>query len=365
MPKVKKRVVGSVTKADLEALKIVSQGVPGLITVNHMEEERIVPTLITSYNRAMGSGGHVLRRMIAIHGKNSTGKSVLAAGIAESCRRYGHVPFIEEAEWSAESRWLNRLVTGEGTLFKMPADLDELFSDIQIGLKNLERAKAKGSIAEHVGCCFVVDTLTKLIPKEMYDKLITEGVSKSYPLQAAWVSLWSKFIVPQTYRSNSSLVIVLQERQNLNAGAFQKQRKVTLGEALLYDVSHRIECTYSKPIKENGKVVAVQFFFKVEKNKTDGWTEQEGSFFTSTGEGDTPPGFDIAREAIEEAKQRKVIKNVKVGRMPHQAVQFPDEEKPSLLVGGGVEDLRLYLNANRGDLQQFVDNLNQTARRQG
>lgn len=363
MSKVKKRAEGSVTKADLGALKIVSQGVPGMITVDHMEEERIVPTLFTSYNRAMG-GGHVLRRMVAIHGKNSTGKSVLAAGIAESCRRYGHVPFVEEAEWSAESRWLNRLVTGEGTLFKMPTDLDELFSDIQIGLKNLERAKAKGSIAEHIGCCFVVDTLTKLIPKEMYCKLITEGVTKSYPLQAAWVSLWSKYIVPQIYRSNSSLVIVLQERQNLNAGAFQKQRKITLGEALLYDVSHRIECTYSRPIKEGGKVVAVQFFFRVEKNKTDGWTEQEGSIFTSTGEGDTPPGFDFTREAIEEAKYRKLLRNAKVGKLPHQMIQFPGEEEPMLMVAGGIEDLRLHLNANRDVLLNFVDKLNLAARRQ-
>jgi len=360
---VTKRKKGGVSSepSSFELLKLVSEGIDDMVTVSAMEEERYVPTIFTSYNRATGLGGHPIRRMLAIHGKNQTGKSVLAAGIAESCRRMGHVPVIYEAEFSAEKRWLNRLVLGDGTLFKMPADLDELFSNIQTNLKNLAKGKQKGLIPQHTGCCFVIDTLTKLIPKEMYDMLIEKGIKKSYPLQAQWISLWTKYIVPQAYRSNSSFIIVLQERQVLDAGPFGKKRKPTLGEALLYDVSQRVECTHSKPVKEGGKIVASQFFYKMVKNKSDGWTDQEGSFFTSTGEDGAPPGFDIIREALEEAKLRKVLKPRKRNKRDYMVAAI-EEEEPHFEIPGGTDDVREYLET-QSNLDEFVEWLNHSARR--
>ena len=357
----KKRSGDDRKKSALEALKIVSAGVKGMTTVNCMEEERYVPTIVTSYNRATGLGGHPLRRMMAIHGKNQTGKSVLAVALAESARRYGHVPVIYEAEWSAEKRWLNRLVAGEGTLFDMPADLDELFSKIQRNLDNLRKGKEQGLIADEVGCCFVIDTLTKLIPKEQMESLLTEGIKKSYSMQAQWISLWTKIIVPQAYRSNSSFIIVLQERQNIGAAKFAKQRKVTLGEALMYDVSQRVECTYSKQIVQEGKVVATQFFYDMEKNKSDGTTNQSGSFFTGTGEGDTPPGLDLHREAMEEASVRDVLKSQKRSKMDYMVATFGEEE--ILAIRGGKEDFRKHLIENPDEFEKFVDYLNKDARR--
>lgn len=361
MAKKKKGKASRTVKSNLDALRIVSKGIDDMITVSAMEEERYVPTIFTSYNRATGIGGHPIRRMLVVHGKNQTGKSVLVAGIAESLRRYHHVPIIYEAEFSAEKRWLNRLVRGKGTLIKMPSDLDELFSDIQTNLDNLKKGKEKGLIPEEVGCCFVIDTLTKLIPREQYEAMIDKGVSKTYPLQAKWISDWSKIIVPQTYRSNSSFVIVVQERQNLDAGPFAKKRKITLGEALLYDVSQRIECSYSKPVAENGKVVGSQFFYKVTKNKSDGWTDQEGSFFTSTGEGDTPSGFDVYREAIEEAIERGVLKKRKRKKLDYMVAEFDGEVM--FEIQGGKEDVRLYLKNALREAEKFIDYLNQGSRR--
>jgi len=347
--------------ASLEALRIVADGVKGMTTVNCMEEERYVPTIFTSYNRATGLGGHPLRRMMAVHGKNQTGKSILAAGLAESARRHGHIPVIYEAEWAAEKRWLNRLVLGEGTLFDMPANLDELFSKIQRNLDNLRKGKEKGLIQDEIGCCFVIDTLTKLIPQEQFDELLKDGIKKSYSMQAQWVSLWSKIIVPQAYRSNSSFIIVLQERQNIGASKFAKQRKVTLGEALLYDVSQRVECTHSKQIIESGKVVATQFFYEMEKNKSDGMTNQAGSIFTGTGEGDAPPGFDLIREAIEEGDQRGVIKKQKRNKMDHVTIVSGEEE--ILSVQGGIEDLRQHFRTDSDDFDRYVNFLNVGSRR--
>ena len=344
-----------------DALALVSKGITGMTTVADMEEERWIPTIITSFNRATGIGGLPLRRLLAIHGKNQTGKSVLAAVLAESARRMRHIPIIYEAEWSAESRWMNRLVCGNETGFLMPANLDELIDSIHKNLENLKKGKENGLIPEDIGCCFVVDTLTKLIPLEQYVELMEKGIKKSYSLQAQWVSLWSKIIVPQIYRSNSCLILVLQERQNIGANKFQKQRKVTLGEALLYDVSIRIECTHTTPIKKGDTIIASQFHYSLEKNKSDGFTAAEGSLFTSTGAGDTDPGIDYWREAIEEGKYRGLLKSVKRDKVDHVICEVGNSE--IFCLPGGMEDLRDKLRQDPEFYNKFIGVLNSDSRR--
>jgi recombination protein RecA len=345
-----------------EALAIVSKGVKGMITVNDMEEEIVCPTIFTSLNRATGIGGIPKRKMIMIHGPNSTGKSVLAAGLLESLRRASDVPALYECEFSAESRWLNRLVLGEDTLFKMPLTLDELFADIQLNLDNLEKGKAAKKLPDVMGLAIGIDTLTQLIPQEQWNTIMKEGIKKSFPMAAMWVSVWTKIIVPQAYRSNSTFVIVLQERQKLDATPFGKKHKVTLGDALLYDVSIRIECTHSTPVKVGEQVVGVEHHYKLEKNKVDGFTAQKGSIFTSTGRGDTPAGFDYVREAIAEGKARGVLDN----NRKRVEIAFdkgtPDEETRE--IPGGWEDCREALLANNEKaFDWFVASLNKQARR--
>ena len=345
-----------------EALKIVSEGVKDMITVNHMEEEILCPTIFTSLNRATGVGGIPKRKMIAIHGKNSTGKSVGANGLLESLRRVGDVPVKFDCEYADEKRWMNSLLLGEDTLFHRPLNMDELYLVIQKNLDNLEGGKKVRKIKKEVGLAIAIDTLTKLVPEEQWNAIIEKGIEQSYPLAAKWVSMWSKMIVPQAYRSNSTFVIVLQERQNIGATKFQKQRKVTLGEALLYDVSIRIDFTHSTPVKKGEMIVGSQHHFKLEKNKVDGFTAQAGSIFTSTGKGDVPSGFDFVREAIEEGKQRGVIKQNSAKTTI--ASNFGEEDKP--LATGGWEDLREKLQHGESrELDWLVGRLNEQARRSG
>jgi recombination protein RecA len=350
-----------------EALSIVSKGLKGMTTVNAMEEELFYPSIFTSFNRASGIGGIPKRKMIVIHGANSTGKSVLACGLAESLRRAHDVPIIYECEYAAEARWMNRLVLGEDTLFFMPMTLDELFAYIQTNLDNLAKGKEGGQIDSLSGCAFVIDTLTKLIPQEQWTKIMKEGYKKSFPLQANWVSTWTKIIVPQAYRSNSTFVIVLQDRQKLDAGQFGKKKKPTLGEALLYDTSIMVECTHSIPVhaggpkSKAGPVVANQHFFKLEKNKVDGFTAQEGCFFTSTGRGDTPAGFDYAREAITEARLRGMLRTAKRNKKDF-IVGVNREGDEFLKIEGGWEDMREAL-ADETVMEVLSGQLNKDARR--
>lgn len=344
----------------IDALKIVSEGIKGMTLVSHMEEELIVPTLLTGFNRAMGAGGYALGGMTIVHGPNQVGKTVFALIVAESLRRYGHIPVIFDAEYAGEREWYSAITPKSG--YKKISDLDLLISHVQKMLDNLAKAKKDKLISKDIGCCFVIDTLTKLMPKEILDKIETEGVSKMFPLQAAWISAWSKSIIPQLYESNSTMLVVLQERTKLGAKPNAKQYKVTLGNAVQYDNRCRVRVPYSSKIKQGEEVVGYECHAILENNKICGTAMNTFKYYTSNGVGDIPKGLDLVREAVEEGKVRGVLKKVKrtVEDKEKSFVQakFEGDEKRLFLIKGGWANVMDKLREDEKLFIGFVDSLN-------
>jgi RecA/RadA recombinase len=356
---VKKKVTKKKMKNgnDLSLIQKLVSGVKDLSSLCDMEEEIFVPTIFTSYNRATGIGGHPLRRVIMVHGQEGTGKSVFVLGIAESLRRLGHISVIFDPEHAAEKRWYNELAFGRGIMFKMPEDFDTLINDVQIMLNNLKVLKEKKEIEQHVGYCFVVDTITKLIPREAYEKMQEEGVKRGYAIAAMWTSLWFKSLIPQLFRSNSTLLVITQERENMDKkGPYDLKAKPGGGAALRYDSSLRVRFTGKAKVKEGETVVGQRNNFTVEKNKVDGLEYAKGSFFTSNGNGSVPVGIDFVREAIEEAKLRKsLIRKDSIMKINLGEYHFQ--------LKGGWETLRRHFTENEDEFTEFVDALNEDARR--
>ena len=360
-------------KSDFDLLKELSKGISGMTTMDGIEEEIVVPTMFTSYNRATGVGGHPLRRITMIHGPNGAGKSVLAMGIAESLRQHGHIPVIYDTEFAAEKRWYGDLGQAEGILFKMPDSMDEMMDITQELLDRLAKFKSEKKVSKDIGYVFVVDTFTKLLPLEVLKKLREKGVEKMYPVQAQWISIWSKSITPLLYRSNSCLIAILQDRENMDAGAFGSKRKVTGGQALQYDSSLRIDVKYAKSVKsggEEGKVIGTQSFYTLEKNKVDGVRKEAGSFFVGNGHGSIPKGFDLVSEAVEEAKLRGCVKRLTEKKEKKDKKSKEDDEKGGVRFflhdvevrsDGGWADFTEMLREDPEKFKAMVGALNQEA----
>jgi RecA/RadA recombinase len=289
---------------------LVRSGLDGFVLVHEMEEVRVVPTLFTSYNRATGRGGHPLGRLVLIHGPNQVGKSVLSLAILESLARAGFPGHNEDSEMAAEKRWYTHICRSKRIVDKPVMDLDELFDDVKTLLTNVQEAQASKKMPKEIGAAISVDTLTKLMPRKILEIIEKEGIDKQYPIQALHISTWMKWVIPMIWKTNSSLVVVLQERENVDKrGPFDKGYKVTLGRALQYDNSLRVRVTGSERVKRGDKIIGIQCHFSVENNKIDGTTLQAGSYFTSNGEGDCPIGLDLVSEAAEEAKARGWLKS--------------------------------------------------------
>jgi RecA/RadA recombinase len=365
MGRAKKGRKGEGDGPSIDLLRELSSDISDMRMMSDIEEERFVPVFFsTAVNRCTGIGGWPLRRMAMVHGKESTGKSVFALGLAEAMRRHGHVPVIFDTEHSAESRWYNDLAFGEGTLFKMPSNMDDVINDVQAMLNQLAKIKKgtskKAKALRGTGYCFVIDTLTKLIPKDELEQMMKEGIGRGYPIAALFISRWMKSLIPQIYRSNSSMIMVVQDRENLDPNS-RKKTKTTCGTAIRFDSSMRVEMKYMKKLKKGDVVIGGHHHFGIEKNKVDGQLVQ-GAFFTSNGRGDVPAGFDYLSDAIEEGKERGMVKK----RKGLITVKVDLRGSGETLFAGGVEgdwrDLRAAFTEGTLDLKKFVDALNEEAR---
>jgi len=346
-------------------LSEISKGVKDMVFVDHMAEETVVPTKLTGYNRAMGIGGHPLGCFSLIHGPNQVGKSVLAMAIAESLRQAGFPSYIFDSEYAGEKEWYSA-ITPRSKYMRI-ANLDLLISNIQIMLTNLRKGKERkeNPIPKEVGCVFIVDTLTKLMPKEILEKLEKEGPSKAYPIQAMWISLWSKSIIPQLADSNSTMLVVTQERQNISkAGPWEDDYKASGGKSIQYDNRVRLRVSSSKRVKSGDKVVGMQCRYSVENNKIVGTSYSKASFFTSNGEGDMPKGLDHVREAIEEAREhregifvKKTVTNKKTDKKKN-IIEARFDGEALFKVDGGWEDVRRALIEQPELFESFVEKLN-------
>jgi len=351
----------------IDVLRIVSEGT-GISLIEDMEELTYFQTMLTGYNRATGIGGHPRKRATVIHGPNQVGKSVLALALAESARRIGDAAVVFDTEYAGEREWYNAISPKCG--FHQPEDLDELFGKIQKMLDNLEKAKRSKSkdskLSKDVGCFFVVDTLTKLFPKNILEKIEKEGVDKMYPLQAAYISTWMKSLIPQLARTNSDLVLVMQERENVNKqGFFDKDYKVTGGKAVMYDNCVRVRVTSASRVKKGDATVGSKIRYTVENNKVDGTSFEKSVFFTSNGKGDLPKGLDLVAEAVEEMKERGSFRKLKRKRKGESVdvIEVNLSEDEVVEIEGGMKDVESYFRESVEDFGRFVDNLNAEARR--
>jgi len=331
--------------------------------VEDMEEVEYFPTVLTGYNRASGIGGLARGKIMIVHGPNQVGKSVFAMALGLSAYGNLHSVAIQDTERAAEKEWYSSIVPK--AKLDYPVNLDGMRDNIndRIGkLMSKKKSRKKDEqILKRAGCFEIVDTITKLMPKNIVEKVEKEGIDKMFPIQALWISTWMKEIVIKLDESMSTLVLVLQERKNLDQFS-RKTWSLPGGQSLKYDNCLRVRVTHCKKVEQKKQVVGVQSFYKVENNKIDGTTFEEGSFFTSNGKGDMPKGLDLVRECIAELRQRK--HTIQSGDYVRISMPRLDGFDPMIRkVKGGWEDLRLRLVKDSVLFDEIVERLNLEVRR--
>jgi len=356
----------------LNALKIISgeaDNVPVMSTV--LQPIRFVPTIFSSFNRAVVLGGAPLRVTWLIHGPSASGKSAFALGLVNSYTRYGHLAAYVDAEHAVSKQWFYELGADmNAILFKQPDTFEEAIAEIDMWIANFKKAKknwhskdpkikAKG-IEPNKGFIIVIDTIHKLVPKRELEQLTTpKGAKKKIEdnIQKGWgrlranlISVWIDKMTPVVGKNDITLVMIAHERDNPDQEDwFAPDYKVKGGQALVYESMVRTRVTAGSPIKmkKDGKkiITGLTHNINVAKNKV-GYPNENAKIFTSNGKGNAPIGFDLEREVFHEGLRRGIIE------ISGSWYYLPDGAKAQ-----GDEQLITYLRDNPDAYQALFDNL--------
>lgn len=299
-------------ETDLAYFSEVLKGVKGSTTVSEMEEERVVPTMFTSFNRATCAGGMPLGCLTVIHGPEQVGKSAMGLMLVESLRRAGHVPLIVDSEFAAEKKWYSS-ITPESA-FKMTNNMNEVWDDVTGMLKRLDAGKAEGRVPRDAGCIWLLDTVTQFMTNKQIEEMRKSAPDRAYAIQVMFLNEWIKDLVPKLRRSNSTVIAIVQERAKMNAKPFEKDYKMPGGKSLQYMNRMRIRVYYSKKLRRKkvggaGPVLGMECRYTIENNKIVGTSYERGVYFTANGrERGVDKGLDLVREAVAEADHRGWLK---------------------------------------------------------
>ena len=334
----------------------------------HLEPIRYVPTIFTSFNRAIVLGGAPLRGTYLVHGPSSSGKSAFAVGLLNSFVQRGHFAGFIDAEHAASKKWFIELgADPDAILFKQPDTFEEAMATIDKWIRNFRKGKEDGVIPKNKGFALVIDTIHKLVPKNEMTKLLAAGdkltdaqaikkandnIAKGWGrYRANLIAVWINKMTPVVGKNNIALINLAHERKNPNADDWNEpEYTVKGGEALIFESMARIRVTPGPSIKipttgAKKIIIGHTSHFQVVKNKV-GYPNEHGEFHILHGKDDCLAGFDLPREAFIEGVKREVI--VKAGAWYY----LPDNTKHQ-----GDENAITYLHENPDAYNQLYDAL--------
>lgn len=303
------------TPSRLDILKRIageSKDVP--IASLRLKEVRYVPTIFTSFNRATVVGGAPIRATWLIHGPPAGGKTALAVGILRSFQKYGHFAGYVDAEHACDKQWFTHMgLDLDDLLFCQPDSFEDAVQTIDKWVTNFSQMKEEKVIEEDVCFALAIDTIHKLTPKKELiltlknDKEMNKGWGR---YRSNLISVWIDRMTPIVGKNDIALLLLAHEHELPGDGtSLYNDYRVKGGQSLVFEAMVRARVREEKLWQEQGgkkRIVGKAHHVLVEKNKV-GYPFERSVFFTSTGKGQAPIGFDLAKEIFTEALARGLI----------------------------------------------------------
>lgn len=285
-----------------------------------------VPTIFPQYDVATRVMGHPIARFCRVRGPSNEGKTTLMIGLMLSFLRRGHFAAFADAERTTPASWLRDLM-GEylshpGFIGLPVRNFEQCVDAVREHCETVANARARGDLDDDTTGIIVVDSIRKLVPKNLLKHLAKGSESaggkgidgfggRAGQLKAALNAAWVDELVPLLADTNMAMCVIARETEDPDAGLFDEGIKVGGGKALYYDSSLDIRVLRQFILDKEDKRIIHGEKHRVEIRKTKiGKKETKhpvGFFHTSNGHS-SPAGFDLARDVLELALQWDVIK---------------------------------------------------------
>ena len=285
-------------------------------------------------------------------------------GLFDSFLLLDHLVHFIDAERTTPMKW-TRLLMGSradhpGFTAQRPDTYEGVMADVRNFCNHIIKVKASGDLAPDVAVLFGVDSLRKLVPKDLMKEIleaekmarggdIKGGKDRSAQVKARMNAAWMDEVVPLLEKAGAGMVVIGREMQDPDADQAAKDwgndYKIGGGGAIFYDSSLvvRVERAGYVQLKREGQkgiVYGERHRLTIRKTKIGGKDDKTSVAYYHTSNGTlTPEGFDRGRDVLELAERFGIVTKAgssysydgqRIGAGQHNvAVKLADE--PELL----------------------------------
>jgi RecA/RadA recombinase len=294
---------------------------------------RSVPTRFVQIDRATRVGGWPIERIATVHGPSNHGKTSFCHGLGLSFLEKGHYYGFIDAEYTTPETWLAELMGQQsshpGFVAMRPTSFEQTVDGVRQFVETIGEARDKGDLEDDTTALLVVDSIRKLVPDRLIEKIAKEGAAgkngsvdgmggRGAMYKAALQSQWMDELVPLLASTKTAMVVIAREADDPNADArdikFDSAWKIQGSKSLVYDASLVIRITRDSWLREGPKesavVVGERHRARIWKTKVGGKEDRhvDAYFHTSNGV-DGHVGFDRARDVFELAREFGIVES--------------------------------------------------------
>jgi recombination protein RecA len=311
-----------------------------------LTEVRAFRTIFVGLDHATGVGGWPLERFSLVHGRSGEGKSKFVIGLMKSCLMAdGFVDYVD-AEATTPFAFVRSMM---GAIADHPrffstrdSEFEAVIARVRLFCNLVIRQKAEGKIPRETPGLIVVDSMRKLVPKDLLaqvlkelkaeaeqakggkkDKGITAGKDRRAQIQAKMNAAWMDEVIPLLAKSGIAMVAIAREMEDPDADQWAKKAgwgfKIGGGGALFYDSSLVVRVERHRYVeeakgKEEGdefvkrKVYGERHKVTIHKTKIAGREDKKVVCFWHASNGVlVPEGFDRARDLLDLGQSFDVV----------------------------------------------------------
>jgi len=253
----------------------------------------------------------------------------MSLGLIDSFLSLGHPALLIDAERTTTHEWAEQLMgdrANAGFYAERPATYEQTVQVVRDFVTTVYESRTRGEIAPNTSAIVVIDSIRKLVPENIWDKLMADiekngidGMSgRAAQVKAAMNSQWLDELTVLLEQTGTCCLAIARETTDGNANKWDKlagrDYKVGGGAALYYDSSLVLRVERDSYVQEGGgegkksNVYGERHMVTFRKTKVAGQEEKQTSGYFHTSNGTfTPFGFDRARDVLELAVKFGVV----------------------------------------------------------
>lgn len=299
---------------------------------------RAVPTILPQLDHATKVGGFPIERFCTIHGESASGKTYISIGLLLSFLMRDMPAMLLDSERTTPHPWAEKVMGDYAHHPFFFAERTAVYEEAKVKvrefLKRTIKLRKAGKLPPTKGAIIVVDSIQKLIPKDMWDEIMKAAKAdaiggekirdRSGQLKAMANAGWLHELVPLLDEAQAGMLFVARETVDPDAPPPRKmpgrpapppKKKVGGGSAIRYDTSLDFETErvgfYGKKGGEGERMIPYGEKYRVNITKTKvsgrGDTFKTSFEFHISNGVMVPEGFDRARDILEMARSLDIV----------------------------------------------------------